>query len=148
VSTNTDVPKAEWQASTRRFEQLYWAEFSMVEDDNVKFAMEDFYKNVLWVSEQTAIVPLGKWHDIQQSSYRLAKALRSSIEASWDLNVDKPRAVPHRPVEPENLRPAHWRMSVSQSMGLRGEAPANTPFIMAAIAAVTLSAAATNAASR
>jgi len=58
--------------------------------------MEDFYKNVLWVSEQTAIVPLGNWRDIQQSSYRLAKALRSSIEASWELNVDKPRAAPPR----------------------------------------------------
>jgi hypothetical protein len=96
VSTNTDVPKAEWTTTARRFEQLYWTELSMVEDETVKLAMEDFYKNVQWVSEQTAVVPLEKWHDIQQSSYRLARALRSSIEASWELNLDKERPAPPR----------------------------------------------------
>ncbi len=94
VSANTDVPKAEWTTTVRRFEQLYWTELSMVEDDTVKLAMEDFYKNVLWVSEQTEIVPIEKWSEIQQSSYRLARALRSSIEASWELNLDKE---PHSP---------------------------------------------------
>ena len=85
VSTDTSVPTDEWRAASRRFEQLYWTELSMVEDDNVKGAMEDFYGHLLWVNEQSSVVPNEKWREIQHSSYRLARALRTSIEASWEL---------------------------------------------------------------
>ena len=96
VSTLTSyaIPEEEWRAASRRFEQLYWTELSMVEDDNVKGAMEDFYGHLMWVNEQSSVVPPDKWSDIQNSSFSLARALRTSIEASWELpsaNTDERR---------------------------------------------------------
>jgi hypothetical protein len=90
VSANTDVPRAEWNTSLREFEKLYWTELSMVEDDDVKNAMQDLYGKLLWANAQKEVVADDKWHDLQESSYRLARALRHSIENSWDLNVGKP----------------------------------------------------------
>jgi len=87
VSANTDVKREDWLKKFREFEQLYWTELSMVEDDNVKHAMQDLYGRLKWARNQPEVVPDDKWDEIQQSSYRLAKALRSSIEATWNLNV-------------------------------------------------------------
>jgi hypothetical protein len=89
VATNGDIVKRdEWLAMFREFEQLYWTELSMVEDDNVKMAMQDLYPRLKWARDQVNVVPEAAWHDVQESSYRLAKALRGSIEATWKLNTD------------------------------------------------------------
>ncbi len=85
VSVNTDIPRAEWMKTFREFEELYWTELSMVEDEQVKQAMQDLYPRLKWARDQAEVVPEDKWLSIQESSYRLAKALRSSIEATWDL---------------------------------------------------------------
>jgi hypothetical protein len=86
VSVNTGIPRAEWMKTFREFEELYWTELSMVEDERVKQAMQDLYPRLKWARDQAEVVPEEKWLAIQQSSYRLAKALRSSIEATWNLN--------------------------------------------------------------
>jgi hypothetical protein len=105
ASTYSSGPTNEWNNSFRRFEQLYWTELSMVEDDNVRLAMEDFYKYLNWVNEQPAIVPLEKWRDLQYSSYRLARAIRGSIESTWDVTLSNTPS-PNSAVKPTTLPPA------------------------------------------
>jgi|ERR1051326_547478 hypothetical protein len=87
VASNSDtVQREKWLNTFGTFEQLYWTELSMVEDDTVKSAMQDLYQRLLWARQQPDVIPSDKWKDVQESAYRLARALRSSIEASWNLN--------------------------------------------------------------
>jgi hypothetical protein len=87
VSINPDVSKADWIKTLREFEKLFWTELSMVEDDNVKKAMQDLYPRLKWMRDQTEFMTEDKLLPIQESSYQLAKALRISIEASWNPPV-------------------------------------------------------------
>ena len=57
VST-TDVIGNDWKGQFRRFEQLYWVELSMVEDDGVKEAMQSLPTSSdrsVWANVMTAI---------------------------------------------------------------------------------------------
>jgi len=87
-----DLLDPEWKNKLRRFEQLYWTELSMVEDDIVKSAMEDFGTKARSINVRKASLNSSELSremgDLRQSSYRLAKALRSGIESRWNLNFD------------------------------------------------------------
>jgi hypothetical protein len=80
--TADDVSSPQWKADVRRFDELYWTELSMVEDQGVKLAMVDLRPRL------QAITTRGSMSDqdrdaLQQSSYRLAKALNAGIASTW-----------------------------------------------------------------
>jgi hypothetical protein len=79
----------EWDGQVRRFEQLFWTELSMVEDEGVKGAMQAFGEKLRWVNENKQKVRDVDFEDLKQRSYRLARALRSSIEATWDVDLSR-----------------------------------------------------------
>jgi hypothetical protein len=43
--TSSNYTSPEWTKNVRRFEQLFWTELSMVEDEGVKQAMQEFSNN-------------------------------------------------------------------------------------------------------
>jgi hypothetical protein len=85
--SNTPDLKEEWKEDYRRFEQLYWAELVLVEDDGVRAAMQKFYTILKWANTQPGPVPDEQWRPLEESSSNLAQAVRKSIEASWELNL-------------------------------------------------------------
>jgi hypothetical protein len=86
-----DLLDPEWKKQFRRFEQLYWSELSMVEDDGVKAAMEEFGAKLRLMSGHKDSVSSSDLSELRQLSYRLAKALRSGIESRWNVNFDSPQ---------------------------------------------------------
>src|SRR5262249_1724903 len=93
-----DSTAPDWDKFFRRYEQLYWTELSMVEDDGVKEAMQSFadlLRSVnAWRSSsrppQERSVPNEEIDDLRQRSYRLARALRASVEKSWQIDLSRP----------------------------------------------------------
>jgi hypothetical protein len=75
-----DRNKPEWNEDSIRFWQLYWSELSVVEDETVKAAMQDFGNDLEGFTGRPETITQGA---LKQSSYRLAQAIRTSIEKSW-----------------------------------------------------------------
>jgi hypothetical protein len=75
----------EWKEAYERFYQLFWTELSVVEDNTVKTAMENFSSQL----QKVMASPNDRSGDeeFQQLSYRLARQIRSSIEASWRVQL-------------------------------------------------------------
>ena len=73
-----------WDIAFIRYEELYWTELSMVEDEGVKEAMQDFRPRLLKIKETGGDNING---DLRNSAYRVARALRASIETTWDINL-------------------------------------------------------------
>ena len=89
VSTE-DYSGADWQGQFRRFEELYWTELSMVENEGVKTAMQNFALKLRWINSHQSAAHHTDLEDLQQLSYQLAKALRSGIESTWYINLSIP----------------------------------------------------------
>jgi hypothetical protein len=89
--TITDFASPEWQAALRRFQQLFWTELSMVEDERVKKAMEKFSQQLETILEadSTYGVSSDEVEALQQKAYRLAHALRDSIASTWSVELAK-----------------------------------------------------------
>jgi hypothetical protein len=100
-----EVEFAAWMLLARRFEQLFWSELSMVEDDGVKRAMQDLRKVLIPINSHlrsqhasrqgdetrsTIKIPGEEFSKLQQAVYRLARALRSGVEATWNVNLSNP----------------------------------------------------------
>ena len=86
VSSNQVPRSKDWSDAVRRFEELYWTELSLVEDDGVKGRMEEFAALMRTINRlDAAKVPDTDWEELRQRSYRLARALHDSIEKSWKL---------------------------------------------------------------
>jgi hypothetical protein len=86
----SDPKSSEWDKNFQRYEQLYWTELSMVEDDGVKEAMQFFAVLLRWINEHKPPVPGKENEELKQRAYRLARALRASIEMSWMIDFSKP----------------------------------------------------------
>ena len=88
--TSSDLTAAEWNENFQRYEQLYWTELSMVEDEGVKKAMQSFASKLLSIKEHGARDEDSK--DLKDLAYQLALALRTSIENNWkiELSTSKP----------------------------------------------------------
>ncbi len=77
---------ASWKTDFARFEQLYWAELSMVEDDGVKSAMQELYPLLKGVRDGK-LPGTSQNAEFRNSAYRLARALRASLENTWNVNL-------------------------------------------------------------
>jgi|SRR6202035_3248012 hypothetical protein len=89
VSTD-DYSGGEWQSQFRRFEELFWTELSMVEDEGVKTAMQNFARKLRWMNSNKISVQKSDQEELRQLSYQLARALRSGIESTWYINLSIP----------------------------------------------------------
>ena len=80
-----DDTSAEWDAAAKRFWALYWSELSLVEKKNgsVESAMVHFGKGL--EAHQGARSPATR-RVLEGQAYDLAHALRSEIEASWNID--------------------------------------------------------------
>jgi hypothetical protein len=78
----------EWKNDARRFEELYWTELTMVEDDGVKNAMVEF-RPVLRAIIQKGSLSEEDRRTLQDSSYHLAKALNASIASTWVVTLSE-----------------------------------------------------------
>jgi hypothetical protein len=78
-----------WDEDFLRYEQLFWTELSMVEDDGVKAAMQNFAEKLRWIAANPSHVQDADREELKQRSYRLAKALRAGIEETWRLDLSK-----------------------------------------------------------
>lgn len=76
---------AAWDDAAQRFWQLFWSELSVVEDDGVKSAMQDFAPPLRAVADATGAEKAAAQSRLQQPAYHLAQALRASIRESWTL---------------------------------------------------------------
>jgi hypothetical protein len=85
---DTMFGKDDWKKDARRFEALYWAELSMVEDEGVKQAMINF-RPVLLSVEQKSSVGSQDRVDLQNATYRVAKALNASIASTWEVPLSE-----------------------------------------------------------
>ena len=82
----------EWNKNRQRFEELFWTELSMVEDAGVKGAMQDFRAQLQKVQHDAGPpwkVADDDFNELQQRSYRLASALKASIESSWQIDLGR-----------------------------------------------------------
>lgn len=89
-STEKWAANREWINALKRFHELYWTDMSIVEDDQVKKAMQEF-------SEQLDLVIYGPTNtnhyepikanqeELKQRAYRLSRGIRASIERTWEL---------------------------------------------------------------
>ena len=88
--TTTDFAGSEWQTQLRRFEELYWTELSMVENETVKERMQQFSRQLLRIDANKSQPPNdNEVEKLRQDSYVLARALRRGIEATWDVNLSE-----------------------------------------------------------
>ena len=87
--TSSNYTSPEWTKNVRRFEQLFWTELSMVEDEGVKQAMQEFSKQLalLIKEDDEGGASVNTFKALQQCSYRLASALRASIASSWLIKL-------------------------------------------------------------
>ena len=81
---------SDWQDQFRRFEELFWTELSMVEDEGVKAAMQNFARKLRWINSHQSAAHHSDQEELQQLSYQLARALRSGIESTWYINLSLP----------------------------------------------------------
>lgn len=72
----------EIKAAKKRFWELYWAELSMVENEEVESKM---------VVMKDALKPTANLADRQQAALELARAIRDSMARSWGIReLDAP----------------------------------------------------------
>jgi hypothetical protein len=79
------MESAEWKAYYTRFYQLFWTELSIVEDDEIKAAMQEFSGQLNKVLSQPHDIAEQK--ELNQVAYRLARKIRASIEKTWMLDL-------------------------------------------------------------
>jgi len=87
LAATNNFKEKQWNEDILRFEQLYWTELSMVEDEQVKHGMQTFGKKLRYIDEK--VYPLSKEEqsELQNLSYSLALALKKSIEQSWKVDL-------------------------------------------------------------
>ncbi|HKC02011.1 MAG TPA: hypothetical protein VKC17_01755 [Sphingomicrobium sp.] len=73
--------KDDWDAARQRFLELYWGPLSIVEDRDVKAAMENF-GHELHALNYPPILPAAR---LEQPAYRLARAVRVLLLNSWSI---------------------------------------------------------------
>ncbi len=84
----TKTTDGDWEASFRRFEQLFWTELSMVEDEGVKTAMQRFATKARDINpRRLSDLRPGEFEELKQLSFALALALKTSLENSWNINL-------------------------------------------------------------
>jgi hypothetical protein len=92
--TTPDRSSAEWIENTKRFEQLFWTELPLVEDNNVRDAMESAQGKLVALMEADGIYLsdtaeqrekriLGLRFELQQGLLKLVKELKASLQNSW-----------------------------------------------------------------
>ena len=84
-STDNWQESVEWKGYYTRFYQLFWTELSIVEDEEIKSAMQDFSRQLNMVLREPKNESLQK--ELNQVAYRLARTIRGSIEKAWDVNL-------------------------------------------------------------
>jgi hypothetical protein len=75
----------EWKKAYTRFYQLFWAELSIVENEDIKHAMESFAGKLNEVLRQPR--NKGFQEELKQDAYQLARTLRLSIERNWEVDL-------------------------------------------------------------
>ena len=79
------IDSGEWKGYYTRFYQLFYTELSIVEDQEIKEAMEKF------ASQLEAVVKdphnVNKNEDLKQVAYQLARHIRASIEKTWVIDL-------------------------------------------------------------
>jgi hypothetical protein len=85
--TTTDVKSAEWETNFRRYEQLFWTELSMVEDDGVKSAMQEFAGKLRSINANKPGAIDADFEGLKQAPYRLALALRQGVQKTWVVDL-------------------------------------------------------------
>ena len=75
----------EWKGYYTRFYQLYWTELSIVEDEKIKSAMQDFKRQLNAVLGEPGNKDLQE--ELKQVAYRLARKIRSGIEKTWEVDL-------------------------------------------------------------
>ena len=87
----------DWEASTRRFWQLYWSELTMVEHNDVATAMKAFGDQLGLVAEgrdKLKGVEMDAALQILRSlSLNVAHALRRGVESSWGASGSNSQAI-------------------------------------------------------
>jgi hypothetical protein len=80
--------KDDWNKDVRRFDALYWTELSMVEDEEVKKAMEKFRPVLQSLAKKNAMTEEDRLK-LQAGSYHLAKSLNLSIASRWTVALSE-----------------------------------------------------------
>ena len=75
----------EWKGYYTRFYQLFWTELSIVEDEEIKSAMQNFSLQLNAVLHAPGDESLQQ--QLNQLAYRLARTLRRGIEKTWDVDL-------------------------------------------------------------
>ena len=75
----------EWKGYYTRFYQLFWTELSIVEDEKIKSAMQDFSRQLNAVLHEPGNESLQT--ELNQVAYRLARNLRRGIEKQWEVDL-------------------------------------------------------------
>lgn len=85
----------DWKKNEQIFEELFWTELSVVEDQEVKHAMQEFSQQLKivdsdWIGQlyRRSDAEQKDFEELRQRSYRLALALRDSIQASWNVELN------------------------------------------------------------
>jgi hypothetical protein len=80
-----------WENMRERFEQLFWTELSLVEDDNVKDAMEKFKGGLLKLAQADEQAQQEDGHEnvaekeaeLRSLARNLALQIKRSLQSSW-----------------------------------------------------------------
>jgi len=80
--TQYEITSAKYKESRKNFYTLFWGPMSIVEDSQVKSAMEDFSSQLNKYETSTSEEDL---EDLMQMSFRLARTCRESSIKRWDL---------------------------------------------------------------
>ena len=83
ATTTPGMQDPTWTSNYARFQRLYWSELSMVEHPVVEAAMVDFRKKLLAFADGPGNPTAEAQSEVQQSSLRLAHAIRAGIQSSW-----------------------------------------------------------------
>src|SRR5258708_911060 len=78
--TTTDPKSVEWEKNFRRYEQLFWTELSMVEDEGVKSAMQEFAGKLRSINASKSGAADADFESLKQAAYRLSLALRQGVQ--------------------------------------------------------------------
>jgi hypothetical protein len=85
-TNDTWMQTLEWKNYYTRFYQLYYTELSIVENQEIKEAMQSFSKQLKKVLGDPQNEDEGE--DLKQASYQLAKRIRKGIEETWEVKLD------------------------------------------------------------
>jgi hypothetical protein len=85
--TTSDLKSTEWDENFRRYEQLYWTDLSMVEDEGVKSAMQGFAGKLRSMNANKMGVADADFENLKQAAYRLSLALRQGVQKTWVIDL-------------------------------------------------------------